>query len=115
MAYLEGFHLKAAWQMSGTWPQKRPDGMWKYPNLEKVLQDVGLQSISHYIGVRRQHIANFIVNWPIFQLYLERVRKSGSAHCQFWWEQLLDIDAAGLLALAADEIGLSKDGNYWYH
>jgi hypothetical protein len=37
MACLEGFHLRAAWQMSGTWPWKRPDSMWKYPNLEKVL------------------------------------------------------------------------------
>jgi hypothetical protein len=37
MACLEGFHLRAAWQMSGTQPWKRPDGTWKYPNLEKVL------------------------------------------------------------------------------
>jgi hypothetical protein len=72
---------------------------------------VRLQSISHYIGIQRQHIANFIVNWPIFQLCLEGVRKRGSAHCRFWWEQPLDIDAAGLLALAADESGLSKDGD----
>jgi hypothetical protein len=97
--------------MSGTRPWKRPDSMWKYPNSEKVLRDVGLQSISHCIGVRRQHIANFIVNQPIFQLCLEGVRKRGSAHHQFWWEQPFDIDAAGLLALAADESGLSKDGN----
>jgi hypothetical protein len=40
MACLECFHLRAAWQMSGTWHQKRPDGTWKYPNSEKVLQDV---------------------------------------------------------------------------
>jgi hypothetical protein len=111
MACLEGFHLRAAWQMSGTRPQKSPDGTWQYPNSEKVLRDVGLQHISHYIGVRRQHIVNFIVNQPIFQLCLEGVRKRGSAHRQFWWEQLLDIDAAGLLALAADESGLSKDGD----
>ncbi len=97
--------------MSGTRPWKRPDNTWKYPNLEKVLQDVGLQSISHYFGVRRQHIANYIVNQPIFQLCLEGVRKCGSAPYQFWWEQPLDIDAAVLLALAADESGLSKDGD----
>jgi hypothetical protein len=73
MACLEGFHLRAAWQMSGTRPWKRNDGIWKYPNLEKVLQDVGLYSISHYIGVQSQIIANYIVNWPIFQLCLEAV------------------------------------------
>ncbi len=108
MVCMEGFHLRVAWRMH---PRKRPAGTWEYPNLEKVLWDVGLQSISHYIGVQRQHIANFIVHWPIFQLCLEGVRKRGSMPRQFWWEQLLDLDAAGLLAMTADESGLSHDGD----
>ncbi len=111
MACLEGFHLRAAWRMSGRHPWKRPDGTWEYPNLEKVLQDVGLQCISHYIGVRRQHISNFIVHWSFFLLCLEGMRKRGSAPHQFWWEQPMDIDAAGLLAMAADESGLIDDGD----
>ncbi len=111
MACLEGFHLRAACPMSGSHPWKRPDSMWEYPNLEKVLWDMGLQRISHYIGVRRQQIANFIVYWPSFQLCLEGVRKRGSAPQQFWWEQPLDLDAAGLLAMAADESGLSDDSD----
>ncbi len=48
--------------MSGSKPQKKPEGMWKYPNLEKNLWDVGLQRISHYIGVQRQYIC-----WPQYQ------------------------------------------------
>ncbi len=111
MVCLEGFHLRAAWCMSGSHPWKRPDGTWEYPNSEKVLWVVGLQCISHYIGMRRQHIANFIVHWPIFPLCLEGVRKRGSAHHQFWWEQPMDLDAAGLLAMAAVESGLSDDGD----
>ncbi len=111
MACLEGFHLRAAWCMLGSHPWKRPDGTWEYPNSEKVLWDVELQSISHYIGIQRQHIANFIVHWPFFQLSLEGVRKHGSALLQFWWEQLLDLDAAGLLVMAADESGLSDDSD----
>jgi hypothetical protein len=83
---LEGFHLQAAWQMSGKHPMKRLDGTWRYPNLEQVLREVGLQTISHYIGVRWQHIASFIVNRPIFQLCQEGVRRRGSAARQFWWE-----------------------------
>jgi hypothetical protein len=66
---------------------------------------------SAIIGVRRQYIASFIFHWPIFQLCLEGVRKRGSAPHQFWWEQPLDLDAASLLAMAADESGLSDDGD----
>ena len=62
LACLEGFHLWAAWQMSGRGPKKLPDGTWRYPNSEAVLREVGLQTICHYIGVRQQHVANFIVN-----------------------------------------------------
>ncbi len=108
---LEGFHLRAAWRMSGKRPMKRLDGTWRYPNSEQVLQEVGLHTISHYIGVRRQHVANFIVNRPIFQLCQEGVRKRGSAACQFWWEQPLDLEAAGLAAMAADEEGVSDDSD----
>jgi hypothetical protein len=108
---LEGFHLRAAWRMSGKRPMKRPDGTWRYPNSEQVLREVGLQTINHYIGARRQHVASFIVNRPIFGLCLEGVRKRGSATRHFWWEQPLDLEAAGLAALAADEDGINDDGD----
>jgi hypothetical protein len=62
LACLEGFHLQAAWRMIGRGPKKLPNGTWRYPNSETVLQEVGLQTIRHYIGVRWQHVANFIVN-----------------------------------------------------
>ena len=39
------------------------------------------------------------------------MRKGGSDHCQFWWEQPLDINAADLLATAADEGVLSDDSD----
>ncbi|KAL7425979.1 hypothetical protein ACHAXH_000192 [Discostella pseudostelligera] len=44
------------------------------------MKEVGLRSISHYVEVRRQHIFNFIVNRPIFDLCREGVRKCGSSH-----------------------------------
>jgi hypothetical protein len=28
---LEGFHIQAAWRMSGLQPEKKPDGSWSYP------------------------------------------------------------------------------------
>ncbi len=72
---------------------------------------MGLQTISHYIGVRWQHVASFIVNRPIFQLCRQGVRRHGSAACQFWWEQPLDLETAGLAAMAADKVGVSDDGD----
>jgi hypothetical protein len=63
---LEGFHLRAAWRMAGKRPEKLPDGTWTYPNSAAVLDEVGLETIAHYIGVCRQHIASYIVDKPIF-------------------------------------------------
>ncbi len=108
---LEGFHLQAAWQMSGKQPMKRLDGTRRYPNSEQVLREVGLQTISHYIGVCRQHVASFIVNRPIFQICQEGLRRRGFSACQFWWEQPLDLETAGLAAMAADKEGVSDDGD----
>ncbi len=59
---LEGFHICAAWQMSGKRPVRKEDGSWRYPRSEDVLQAVCLKPITHYMGVRRQTVATFIVN-----------------------------------------------------
>jgi hypothetical protein len=91
--------------------EEYPDGTWRYPNSEAVLQEVGLQTIRHHIGVHWQHVANSIVDQPIFQLCLEGVRKRGSAPHQFWWEQPLDFEAAGLLASALTADSLTDDGD----
>ncbi len=45
--------------MSGMRPKKKPDGSWLYPRSKDVLEAVGLQTITHYIDVRRQTVANF--------------------------------------------------------
>jgi hypothetical protein len=81
---LEGFHLRAAWRMAGKRPKKLPDGTWTYPKSVAVLDKVGLKTIAHYIGVRRQHIASYVVNKPIFQSCMDGVRRRGSSVCQFW-------------------------------
>ncbi len=47
--------------MAGKRPMKLPDGTWEYPNSAAVLDEVGLKTIAHYISVRRQHIASYIV------------------------------------------------------
>ncbi len=62
MKCLEGFHIRAAWQLSGKRPEQNVDGSWTYPHSEEVLEAVGMKSIAHYLDVRRQTVANFIVN-----------------------------------------------------
>ncbi len=62
MKRLEGFHIRAAWRMSGKKPEWNVDGSWMCLRLEEVLEAVGMKSIAHYVDVRRQTVANFIVN-----------------------------------------------------
>jgi hypothetical protein len=59
---LEGFHIRATWRMSVLQPEKKPNGSWSYPHLKDVLDAAGLHTIAHYMDVRRQTVADFIVN-----------------------------------------------------
>ena len=52
MKRLEGFHICAAWQMSGKRPERKEDGSWTYPSSEDVLKAVSFKPIAHYVDVR---------------------------------------------------------------
>ena len=91
---LKGFHIRAAWRMTGKRPVKLWDGTWTYPNSAQVLEDAGLKTVAYYIAVRRQHIANYIINKPIITTCVKGGRRQGSSTRHFWWEQLMDLDAA---------------------
>jgi hypothetical protein len=86
--------------MAGKRPKKLPDGTWTYPNLAAVLDEVGLKTIAHYIGMRRQHIASYIVDKPIFQTCMDGVRRRGSSVCRFWWAQSMDLETAQVARIA---------------
>jgi hypothetical protein len=102
---LEGFHIRAIWRKAGKRPMKLTDGTWTYPNSTKVLEDAGLKTIAHYIAVRRQHIANYIVIMPIFTMCVDGVRRRGSSKRHFWWEQSMDIEAARATRIAGPVVG----------
>jgi hypothetical protein len=72
---LEGFHIRAAWGMAGKRPMRLLGGTWTYPNSVQVLEDVGLKTVAHYVAVCWQHIANYIVNKPIFTTCVDRGRR----------------------------------------
>eukprot|EP00957_Ditylum_brightwellii_P141836 10806476-Ditylum_brightwellii.AAC.1 len=79
-------------------------GKWTYPKLADVFEKVGLYTISHYVQVRRQTIAAYIVDRPILSFCMEGERRHGtSSRRQFWWEQMVDWD----LARASSEAGVA--------
>ena len=58
--------------MTGMMPKKEAGmGNWIYSASTTVLEKTGLHTIGEYIQVRRQNIALFIVNRPIFDLCRE--------------------------------------------
>jgi hypothetical protein len=68
------------------------------------------------MDVRRQTVANFIVNQPIWELCAGAVRRRGSPIQLFWWDQPMDLDLAterGLLLPAQGPAGpaLVEDGD----
>ena len=105
---LEGFHIRATWRMTGMRPERNANGSWSYPRSKEVLEAAGLQTIAHYMDVRRQTVANFIVNQPIWELCAGAVRRRGSPIRPFWWDQPMDLDLVkerGLLLPAQGPAG----------
>ena len=80
--------------MSGMRPERKANKSWSYPRSKDVLEAAGLQTIAHYMDVRWQTVANFIVNRPIWVLCAGAVRRRGSPIRPFWWDQPMDLDLA---------------------
>ncbi len=92
------------------------EGSWTYPRSKDVLKAAGLETISHYMDVRWQTVANFIVNQTIFELCTGAVQKRGSLVQLFWWDQTMDLELArewGLWPLlpVATEPAIAEDDN----
>ncbi len=57
LAWLEGFHIHAAYQMVEKHkPKKGPHHKWAYPQSFNALQECGMATILHYIDIRRATI-----------------------------------------------------------
>ncbi len=80
--------------MSGLQPEKKPNGSWSYPRSKDVLDAAGLHTIAHYMDMRRQTVADFIVNLLIWELCAGAVRRRGLPIRPFWWDQPIDLDLA---------------------
>ena len=71
---------------------------WHYPSTKDMFEEVGLFDIKHYIKVRQQTIANYIVHGPIFSTCTGAERLRGSSPRQVWWEQPMDLELARAVA-----------------
>ena len=69
MTCLDGFQIQAACQMAKVnKPSRDPHAEeLTYPSSKDVLEEVGLRTIDHYIRVRRETVAHFIRERPIFE------------------------------------------------
>ena len=68
--------------MIGIFLKKRGE-MWQYSKTAEVLKVAGRHTIAHYVGVRRQSIAQWIVKRPIFKMCRGEVRRCGTTPRQF--------------------------------
>ena len=95
LARLEGFHIRAAyWMAKKNKPRRGPGHRWVYPKLADVLEECGLKTITEYINVHRQIIAEYVATCPILEECVQGERRRGAIPRHWWWEQEMDLDVA---------------------
>jgi len=93
LARLEGFHLRAAYRMAKKHvPRQGPHQQWVYPPSDKVLEECGMHTIEHYIDVRREMIAKYVVDRSILAECQGADQRCGSMPRRWWWEQKMCLD-----------------------
>ena len=83
-------------------PTRNTRGEWVYPASEDVLKEVVLNTVQHYIEVRRHTIAKWVTDRSILREYKEEARRRGSTSHLYWWEQSLELDKPIVLAGEVD-------------
>ena len=85
-------------------PRRYPHQFWSYPGTQDVMKEIGMYLSAHYMEVRRQTIARFIVNRPIFCFCEDSEQRRGTSFHQCWYEQPMDLDVARTEAQASGVI-----------
>ncbi len=95
LARLEGFHIRAAYQMAHkNKPRRGPWNEWVYPWSEDVLKECGMKTIEEYIQIFWQRIAMYVATRPIFDKCRQGEHKRGAVLHHWWWEQPMDLDVS---------------------
>ena len=70
----------------------RPQITWSGTALD-VLEEVGLFTIDEYIQRRRNAIAMYVAERPVFALCVNESRRPGTSHHKkYWWEQTFTLE-----------------------
>ena len=68
LAWLEGFHIRAAYHMAKKHKSKKGlNHVWVYLQSKGVLKECGMNTILHFMGVRRKTIFRYIMDWPTYE------------------------------------------------
>ena len=90
-------------------PRKGHGGVWRYPSVTSTLKEAGLQTVEKYIKLRRDTVAMWIVDRPLYKACVEGKRKRGtSARRQWWWEQPMGLESD-------EELLVDQVARNWYY
>jgi hypothetical protein len=93
LASLEGFHIRAAYQMAVRHKLRRgPRHSWIYPKLKDVLEECGMSTLVEYITVCWQTIMVYVATRPVLTECRQGEQKRGAVPHRWWWEQQMDLD-----------------------
>ena len=77
---LEVFNICAAYQMAVVHkPRRELNLAWVYPRSQDTLNECGMGTIDHYIGIGRETTMKYVVNRPIYETCRAGEEKRGSA------------------------------------
>ena len=89
----EGFHIRAAYRMAKEHtPRRGMNHQWTYSSSKKVLEEWGMHTIRHYIDVRKETIAKYVVGRTILAECQGADRKRGLVPRRWWWEQKMCME-----------------------
>ncbi len=85
LVWLEGFHIRAVWQMAITHkPHQGPQNEWVYPKLKDVLRECGMKTMVEYIQICRQTIVVYVATRPILQECRKGKHQRGEVPHRWW-------------------------------
>jgi L-rhamnose mutarotase len=73
-------------------PKKGPHHRWVYPQSTDVLQECGINTILHYIDIRRNTIFQYVLDQPNYDTCREGEQQRGLPLQQWWWELKMCLD-----------------------